>query len=74
MNRRLTAWWRRRQRRIDRRILFPEIERKSLDREKYLTAVFCHILVDPAWKHRDEWKEEEPMLHERITFLDRVLL
>ena len=29
--------------------------------------------LDPAWKYRDEWKNDEPTLYERIIFLDRVL-
>jgi len=70
---RLMIWWRRRQRRIDKRILFPEIRRASRDREHYWRMIFFHVLDDPAWRVRDEWKDEEPGLYEHMIFLDRAL-
>jgi hypothetical protein len=70
----LESWLRRRQRAIDRQILFPQIERHARgNREVYLKAVFSHVLIDQAWKVRDEWKDEDPMLYEHIISFDRVL-
>lgn len=63
---RLGCWWRRRQRDIDRRILFPVMQAKATTPNQLAVAMLMHIGIDPAWRYSQEWKDEEPALYQAL--------
>ena len=45
-------WWRKRQRDVDLRVLWPACKEEALgDLEHARTAFFLHCMMDPAWTH-----------------------
>jgi hypothetical protein len=60
MFQRLFRFWRKRQRDVDRRILFPAFMDGSKGDTHLAVAIMMHVLIDPAWRLPDEWREEEP--------------
>lgn len=65
----LGKWWRKRQRQIDRSILFNSIEEQGagLWEENIQNAKLVHIINDSAWAYPEEWKDEEPELYEILV-------
>jgi hypothetical protein len=65
--RRVKAWWRFRQREIDRRVLFPSIYNQTDDEAKATRAIAAHICIDPAWAYSSEWRDEvTPEMWDRL--------
>lgn len=54
-------WWRRRQRKIDRELLFPIIRKQAEGVHKEREAIEWHILKDPAWRYPSEFSAEDRM-------------
>ena len=63
----LIYWWKRMQRRVDRRILIPTMEKLAPDDFALAAAFALHMAYDTAW-HACEWEFDE---WER-NFLDRL--
>lgn len=55
---RLTAGRRKRQRAMDREILFPIFHDQTSTAEQYEGMVAMHISMDSAWRFREEWEHE----------------
>lgn len=55
----VARWWRKRQRNIDRRVLFPLLKERARDALQYRQAIELHIAEDPAWRFPHEWRDEE---------------
>lgn len=56
----LLMWWRRLQRRIDRHVLIPAMERQAKDDFQLAAAFALHMAYDRAWQvvdwEYDEWE------------------
>lgn len=55
----VARWWRKRQRQIDRDILFPAIRAKAVTPATGTAAILMHVGVDDAWVRRREWEGRE---------------
>lgn len=51
-------WWRKRQRNIDRVMLFTAIRAQQTTVDQGLRAIWAHIRLDPAWRFPEEWADE----------------
>lgn len=53
-------WWRRRNRQVDAKILFPIVfEQVGRDPLRFLRVIRIHTTIDPNWRFRNEWECEE---------------
>lgn len=55
----IMKWWRRRQRNIDRKMLFPLFDKHSANDSLARQAINKHITIDPAWRYPKEWENED---------------
>jgi hypothetical protein len=73
---RLLEWpgriWRRSQRAIDRKILWPEFERQAESKAHAEAGKLIHIGIDSAWRYADEWRAEEPRLFALLMALKPI--
>lgn len=57
---------RKRQRAIDRRVLFPTLIRRNFEQghppERAVAAMRVHVSIDSAWEHPEEWEAEGGIL------------
>lgn len=67
MFRQLGKWWRRRQRAIDKKCLFPSLAEKATSNKQLGYAIFAHVMRDEAWRHVGEWCNEEPQIYRMIN-------
>lgn len=63
----LIMWWKRMQRRVDRRILIPALERAATDDFQLAVAFALHMAADSAW-HVPGWQFTDW----EVAFLDRL--
>lgn len=54
----LTRWFRRRQRQMDREVLFPAIRALQKTQAQGDETIAAHIAVDPAWRFGEEYAQE----------------
>ena len=55
------GWFRKRQRRIDKKFLFPAIVEQENNQERVDRAMLYHIQSDFAWRWFNEWKDDPDM-------------
>lgn len=60
----LGRWWRKWERGLDRRILWPSFRDLAKDERHEMEGKLIHVCIDSAWVYPEEWKGEEPSLYE----------